>query len=149
MSALDVLALAATIVCGLTVFARAELLGPRVKSAYQSNWLVRRLMDLTAFACVPVGFEIYSGAHLPPGIVAFLVICAVTSSQMLISMLVHDGRELVVSRSIETRAEDVSEVRAAVEETVPAAIDAALPQVLKDLGRAPDPYEMQPPEQRQ
>lgn len=146
MRGLDFVALAAVVVCGLTVFARAEILGPRVKSAYQTNFLVRRMMDLTAFACVPVGFEIVGGAHLSPGVVAFLAICAVTSSQMLVSMVVHDGRELVISRSIETRAEDVAEVRAAVEETVPAAIDAAIPQVLKDLSARPDPYDFQQPE---
>ncbi len=66
---------------------------------------------------------------------------AATSTVKLIRMRVHDGRDTVRAKAVETRLEDVAEVRAAVEETVPVAIDAAMPQVFKDLGRAVDPYE--------
>lgn len=141
MRALDLLALAAVVVTGLTVFARAELMSPRVRSTYVSNFAVRALMDLTAFACVPLGFWIWGGAHVPLEFAGFLVAAAVCSTVMLVSMRVHDGRDTVRAKVVETRREDVSEVRAAVEETVPAAIDAALPAVLKDLAAKPDPYE--------
>ena len=95
-----------------------------------------------AFACVPWGFEIWAGeAHVSLGAVGFLAACAVCSTVMLISMRVHDGRTAVREKADEIRQADVAEVRAAVEETVPAAIDRAMPQVLKDLAAAPDPYE--------
>lgn len=141
MSALNLVALAAVIVTGLTVFARAELASPRVRSPYASNPAVRRLMDLTAFACVPLAAEIWGGLALSFGLVAFLVACAVCSAVMLVSMMVHSGRVTVQSKAAEVRSEDVAEVRAAVEETVPRAIDQAMPAVLKDLAARPDPYE--------
>ena len=141
MTFVDTIAFVAVVVMGLTIFARAELMSPRVRSTYVSNRLVRALMDLAAFACVPLGFDIWSGQHVPPTFAAFLVVCAACSTVILISMRVHDGRDTVRAKVDETRREDVTEMRAAVEETVPAAIDAAIPQVLKDLGRAPDPYE--------
>lgn len=141
MILLDMAALGALVVTGLTVFARAELMRPRVRSSYVSNFAVRGLMDVTAFACVPWGFEIWAGdAHVSLGAVGFLAACAICSTVMLISMRVHDGRAAVRGKADEIRHADVAEVRAAVEETVPAAIDRAMPQVIRDLAAAPDPY---------
>lgn len=141
MTLLDTVALVALLLTGLTVLARAELMRPRVRSSYVSNFAVRGLMDVAAFACVPWGFEIWAGdAHVSLGAVGFLSACAVCSTVMLISMRVHDGRAAVRGKADEIRHADVAEVRAAVEETVPAAIDRAMPQVIKDLAAAPDPY---------
>jgi len=136
MTILDAVALGSAIVTGLTVFARAELLQPRVKSAYASNVLVRLLMDATALAAAFVAFEIGGGATLPDGVAGFMILCAVTSTVMLISMFVHDGRIVVA----EVRAADVQDMRAAVEAAVPPAVDAGIPQVFKDLAASPDPY---------
>ncbi len=104
MSPLDVTALVSAIITGLSVFARAELLRPSVRSAYASNPVVRILMDATALATVFVVFEIIGGAHLSNGVVGFLAVVAVTSTAMLASMFIHDGRLVVAS----ARAADVS-----------------------------------------
>lgn len=137
MMILDLAAMVGAAVTGLTVFARAEVLRPSVRSAYASNILVRLLMDATALACVFVVFELWGGAELPEAAAWFFILCAVTSSAMMISMFVHDGR-LVVA---EVRAADVVEMRTAVEDTLPAALDNAMPQVIKDLAAVADPYE--------
>lgn len=129
MTPVDTLGFVGAIVTGVTVFARTELLRPSVKSAYVSNPLVRLLMDATAMACVFVAFEIWGGAHLPDGVAWFLALCAVTSTAMLISMNVHDGR-LVVA---EVRHADASVVADAVHEALPDALDAANARLLDRL----------------
>ena len=141
MTGIDMISFGAVVIIGLTIFARAELMSPRVRSSYVSNLVVRASMDAVAFACVLLAYEIWGGLHVPRAFAWFFVPVAVCSTVMLISMRVHDGRDTVRTKVHETRLDDASEVRAAVEDTVPAAIDAAIPQVLKDLGRAPDPYE--------
>lgn len=120
----------AVLVIGVTVFARAELFRPKVKSAYSTNRVVRLLMDAVALACAFAGFELwgYRGV-IPDGIVWLLGLCAITSTAMLASMLVHDGRLIVA----QVRAEDVADMKAAVAD--------AIPQVLRDLDARPDPYE--------
>lgn len=141
MTLLDTAALVALALLGLTVLARAELMRPRVRSSYASNFAVRGAMDIAAFACVPWGLVIWSGSeHVSPEAAGLLAACAVCSTVKLISMRVHDGRATVLGKADETRHADVAEVRAAVEETVPAAIDRAMPQLIKDLAAAPDPY---------
>jgi hypothetical protein len=127
MSITALTAFASVVIIGLTVFARAELFRPKVKSAYSSNPLVRALMDATALACVFAAFELwgYSGPFAS-GIVGLLVLCAITSSAMLASMLVHDSR-LVVA---EVRTTDVAEVREAVHDALPGALDAANARLL-------------------
>lgn len=140
MTMVDMIAFAAVVVTGLTIFARAEVMSPRVRSSYASNRLVRALMDLTAFACVPLAYAIWDGQRVPLEFAGFLIACATCSTVMLISMRVHDGRDAVRAKVVETRLDDVAEVRAAVAETVPAALDSAMPQVIKDLAARPDPY---------
>ncbi len=88
---------------GLTVFARAEVVSPRVCSSYASNWIVRRLIDVVALVTVFVIFEIYGGAHVPDAVAWCFVFAAVTSTAMLISLLVHNGREVLKVRRTETR----------------------------------------------
>ncbi len=141
MSALNVIVTAAVITTGLTVLARAELASPRVRSPYVSNPAVRLLMDVTAFACVPLAAALWRDMSVNIELAFFLITTGLCSLSMLVSMLVHGGRITVVERATEVRVDDVSEVRAAVEETVPRAIDQALPDVLKDLAARPDPYE--------
>ena len=142
MSITALTAFASVVIIGLTVFARAELFRPKVKSAYTTNALVRRMMDAVALACAFAAFELwgYSGP-IPDGIAWLLALCAITSSTMLISMLVHDGR-LVVA---EVRAADVGAVRDAVREVVPEAMDAANARLLDRMTDEPVPgYQVEP-----
>lgn len=141
MTDVDLIAFAAVVVLGLTVFARAEIMSPRIRSSYATNVIERGFMDLAAFAAAGLAFRLWDGLHVPWEVAGFFAVLAATSTVKLIRMRVHDGRDVVRTRVVETRMEDIAEVRAAVEETVPPAIDAAIPQVLKDLGRAVDPYE--------
>ena len=136
MSITALTAFASVVVIGLTVFARAELFRPKVKSAYSTNVLVRYLMDATAMACVFAAFELwgYSGP-IPQGIVGLLILCAITSSAMLASMLVHDSRLIVA----EVRAADVGAVKEAVREVVPEAMDAANARLLDRISDEPVP----------
>ncbi len=136
MSITALTAFASVVIIGLTVFARAELFRPKVKSAYTTNALVRRMMDAVALACAFAAFELwgYSGP-IPDGIAWLLALCAITSSTMLVSMLVHDGR-LVVA---EVRATDVGAVKEAVREVVPEAMDAANARFLDRMTAEPVP----------
>lgn len=131
-------------VTGLTVFARAELLRPRVRSAYLTNGLTRLLMDGVALTLVFVIFELIGGATLPDAITAFLAMCAIASTAMLISMCVHNSRVVVEKRAEEatrgTRQNDVADMKTAVAETLPGALNAAMPPVIKALAAQPDPY---------
>ena len=129
MTPVDTLGFVGAAITGATVFARTELLRPSVKSAYASNLLVRLLMDATSLACVFVAFEIWGGAHLPDAVAWFLALCAVTSTAMLISMNVHDGRTVVA----EVRQTDAAVVADAVYEAMPAAMDAANARLLDKL----------------
>ena len=142
MSITALTAFASVVIIGLTVFARAELFRPKVKSAYATNALVRRMMDAVALACAFAAFELwgYSGP-IPDGIAWLLALCAITSSTMLVSMLVHDGR-LVVA---EVRAADVGAVKEAVREVVPEAMDAANARLLDRMTGEPVPgYQVEP-----
>lgn len=129
MTPVDILGFAGAIITGATVFARTELLRPSVKSAYASNPLVRLLMDATSLACVFVAFEIWGGESVPDAVAWFFVLCAVTSTAMLISMSVHDGR-LVVT---EVRHADAAVVSDALHEALPDALDAANARLLDKL----------------
>lgn len=140
MSALNMITFAAVVTIGLTILARAELASPRVRSPYASNPVVRILMDASAFASVPLASALWRGMVVKDELALFLIAGALCSLGMLVSMLVHGGRVSVVEKAAGVRIEDVAEVRAAVEETVPRAIDQALPDVLKDLSAKPDPY---------
>lgn len=142
MNWLDILALVSAIITGLSVFARAELLRPNVKRAYVSNWLVRVLMDATSVTTVFLAFEIWGGAKLPDGAVWFLVLCAVTSTAMLVSMTVHDGR-LVVA---EVRQADAAIVAEAVHDALPEALDAANTRLLDRMIGDTPPYRVPPTE---
>jgi|GEM_PF-6840778 len=145
MTLIQMIVIAAAGITGLTVFARAELLRPRVRSAYLTNVAVRLLMDATALACVFVIAEVLGGASLDAGFVGFIVLCAVTSSAVLISMWVHNTRATVDRRAeeatVETRRADVSDVRTVLAEDLPPALEAAMPQVIRDLAAQPDPYQ--------
>ena len=136
MSITALTAFTSVVIIGLTVFARAELFRPKVKSAYTTNALVRRMMDAVAMACAFAAFELwgYSGP-IPDGIAWLLGLCAITSTTMLVSMLVHDGR-LVVA---EVRAADVGAVKEAVREVVPEALDAANARLLDRITEEPVP----------
>lgn len=144
MTPVDTLGFVGAIITGATVFARTELLRPSVKSAYVSNPLVRILMDMTSLACVFVAFEIWGGETLADGVAWFLALCAVTSTAMLVSMNVHDGR-LVVA---EVRQADVAVVAEAVREAMPAAFDDANARLLDRLDPTVPGYEYpdRPPE---
>ncbi|WGM45226.1 hypothetical protein KOAAANKH_00087 [Brevundimonas sp. NIBR10] len=130
MSITAIATLVSVVIVGLTVFARAELFRPMVRSAYSTNVLVRRLMDAVALACAFAAFELWGYAgKIPEGLVWLLVLCAITSTIMLASMLIHDGR-LVVA---EVRAADVGAVKEAVRDTLPEALDAANTRMLDRL----------------
>jgi hypothetical protein len=136
MSITAVITFVAVLIVGVTVFARAELFRPKVKSAYSTNPIVRLLMDACALACVFAGFELWGcPGQIPEGIVWLLTLCAVTSTAMLTSMLVHDGRMIVA----EIRATDVADMKASVEEILPPVVERSLERVTTDFMRpAPD-----------
>ncbi|WBT06655.1 hypothetical protein PFY01_02965 [Brevundimonas vesicularis] len=139
MTPVDIVTVIAAGVVGLTVFARAEIVSPRVRSSYASNWIVRRLMDVVALVTVFVILEIYGGAHVPDAVAWFFVFAAVTSTAMLISMFVHDGREVLEVRRAETRAADVQDMKEAVAETVPPVVERSLEKVVTGFAEpAPD-----------
>lgn len=139
MTHVDIITVIAAAVVGLTVFARAEIVSPRVRSSYASNWVVRRLMDAVALVTVFVIFEVYGGAHVPDAVACFFVFGALTSTAMLVSMFVHDGREMLHSRTNETRAADVQDMKEAVAETVPPVVERSLEKVVTTFAEpAPD-----------
>ena len=139
MTPVDIVAVIAAGLVGLTVLARAELVSPRVRSSYASNGFVRFGMDAVALVTVFVIFEIVGGAHVPDAVAWFFVIAALTSTAMLVSMFVHDGREVLEVRRAETRAADVQDMKEAVEETIPPAVERSLEKVVSGFAEpAPD-----------
>ena len=139
MTPVDIVAVIAAGLVGLTVLARAELVSPRVRSSYASNGFVRFGMDAVALVTVFVIFEIVGGAHVPDAVAWFFVIAALTSTAMLISMFVHDGREVLEVRRAETRAADVQDMKEAVAETVPPVVERSLEKVVTGFAEpAPD-----------
>ena len=139
MTPVDIVAVIAAGLVGLTVFARAEVVSPRVRSSYASNGFVRFGMDAVALVTVFVIFEIVGGAHVPDAVAWFFVIAALTSTAMLISMFVHDGREVLQMRRAETRAADVQDMKEAVAETVPPVVERSLEKVVTGFAEpAPD-----------
>jgi hypothetical protein len=130
MTPVDIVTVIAAGLVGLTVFARAEVVSPRVRSSYASNGFVRFGMDAVALVTVFVIFEIVGGAHVPDAVAWFFVIAALTSTAMLISMFVHDGREVLQVRRAETRAADVQDMKEAVAETVPPVVERSLEKVV-------------------
>lgn len=139
MTPVDIVTVIAAGLVGLTVFARAEVVSPRVRSSYASNGFVRFGMDAVALVTVFVIFEIVGGAHVPDAVAWFFVIAAVTSTAMLISMFVHDGREVLEVRRAETRAADVQDMKEAVAETVPPVVERSLEKVVTGFAEpAPD-----------
>lgn len=139
MTPVDIVTVIAAGVVGLTVLARAEIVSPRVRSSYASNGFVRFGMDAVALVTVFVIFEIVGGAHVPDAVAWFFVIAALTSTAMLVSMFVHDGREVLEVRRAETRAADVQDMKEAVAETVPPAVERSLEKVVTGFADpAPD-----------
>ncbi len=139
MTPVDIVTVIAAGLVGLTVFARAEVVSPRVRSSYASNGFVRFGMDAVALVTVFVIFEIVGGAHVPDAVAWFFVIAALTSTAMLISMFVHDGREVLQVRRAETRAADVQDMKEAVAETVPLVVERSLEKVVTGFAEpAPD-----------
>lgn len=139
MTPADVFTVVSAAVIGLTVLARAEIVSPRVRSTYASNWVVRRLMDAVAVANVFVIFEVMGGQSVPDAVAWFFVLGALTSSAMLVSMFVHDGREVLEVRTAETRAADVQDMKEAVADVVPPAVERSLAGVVTAFSEpAPD-----------
>ncbi|MRL69914.1 hypothetical protein [Brevundimonas sp. SPF441] len=139
MTPVDIVAVIAAGLVGLTVLARAELVSPRVRSSYASNGFVRFGMDAVALVTVFVIFEVVGGAHVPDAVAWFFVIAALTSTAMLVSMFVHDGREVLEVRRAETRAADVQDMKEAVAETIPPAVERSLEKVVTSFAEpAPD-----------
>lgn len=139
MTPVDIVTVIAAGVVGLTVLARAEVVSPRVRSSYASNGFVRFGMDAVALVTVFVIFEIVGGAHVPDAVAWFFVIAALTSTAMLISMFIHDGREVLQVRRAETRAADVQDMKEAVAETVPPVVERSLEKVVTGFAEpAPD-----------
>lgn len=139
MTPVDIVTVIAAGLVGLTVFARAEVVSPRVRSSYASNGFVRFGMDAVALVTVFVIFEIVGGAHVPDAVAWFFVIAALTSTAMLVSMFVHDGREVLEVRRAETRAADVQDMKEAVAETVPPVVERSLEKVVTSFAEpAPD-----------
>ena len=139
MTPVDIVTVIAAGLVGLTVFARAEVVSPRVRRSYASNGFVRFGMDAVALVTVFVIFEIVGGAHVPDAVAWFFVIAALTSTAMLISMFVHDGREVLQMRRAETRAADVQDMKEAVAETVPPVVERSLEKVVTGFAEpAPD-----------
>lgn len=139
MTPVDIVTVIAAGLVGLTVFARAEVVSPRVRSSYASNGFVRFGMDAVALVTVFVIFEVVGGAHVPDAVAWFFVIAALTSTAMLVSMFVHDGREVLEVRRAETRAADVQDMKEAVAETVPPVVERSLEKVVTSFAEpAPD-----------
>ena len=139
MTPVDIVTVIAAGLVGLTVFARAEVVSPRVRSSYASNGFVRFGMDAVALVTVFVIFEIVGGAHVPDAVAWFFIIAALTSTAILISMFVHDGREVLQVRRAETRAADVQDMKEAVAETVPPVVERSLEKVVTGFAEpAPD-----------
>jgi hypothetical protein len=135
----DIVTVIAAGIVGLTVFARAEVVSPRVRSSYASNVFVRFGMDAVALVTVFVIFEICGGGHVLDAVAWFFVIAALTSTAMLVSMFVHDGREVLEVRRAETRAADVQDMKEAVAETVPPVVERSLEKVVTAFAEpAPD-----------
>lgn len=139
MTPVDIVTVISAGIIGLTVLARAELVSPRVRSSYASNWVVRRLMDAVAGVTVFVILEIWGGQHVPDAVAWFFALAALTSTAMLVSMFVHDGREVLQVRTAETRAADVQDMKEAVAETVPPVVERSLEKVVTGFAEpAPD-----------
>jgi hypothetical protein len=141
MTPVDIVTVIAAGLVGLTVFARAEVVSPRVRSSYASNVFVRFGMDAVALVTVFVIFEIVGGAHVPDAVAWFFVIAALTSTAMLISMFVHDGREVLQMRRAETRAADVQDMKEAVAETVPPVLERSLERVVTNFAEPAADYD--------
>ncbi|VDC51448.1 hypothetical protein [Brevundimonas mediterranea] len=141
MTPVDIVTVIAAGLVGLTVFARAELVSPRVRSSYASNGFVRFGMDAVALVTVFVIFEVVGGAHVPDAVAWFFVIAALTSTAMLISMFVHDGREVLEVRRAETRAADVQDMKEAVAETVPPVVERSLERVVTGFAEPAADYD--------
>ncbi|MDZ4373460.1 MAG: hypothetical protein U1C74_18830, partial [Phenylobacterium sp.] len=71
----------------------------------------------------------------------FFVFAAVTSTAMLISMFVHDGREVLEVRRAETRAADVQDMKEAVAETVPPVVERSLERVVTGFAEPAADYD--------
>lgn len=130
-----------------TVFLRAEMLRKSLdphpeapRPTYNGNLTIIIGMDIAALAFTLYAFELIvtrqPPALGPAGIVAS---CSLASTVILISMIGHNWREAVRRRVVLQDAEDAAKVDAAVA-AIPPTIEAAIPQVLKDLAAAPDPY---------
>ena len=141
MTPVDIVTVISAGIIGLTVLARAELVSPRVRSSYASNWVVRRLMDAVSLVTVFVIFEIVGGAHVPDAVAWFFVFAALTSTAMLVSMFVHDGREVLDARRAEIRAADVQDMKEAVAETVPPVVERSLEKVVTSFSEPASDYD--------
>ena len=135
--------------CGwtaVTTFLRAEMLRKRprpdiTERTYAGNWPMILALDLVALAFIGWAIEMVVSRQTPqPGPFSVAIASSVTSTVILISMIGHNWRQGLLRREGETRAADVADVTAAVEATIPPAIDRAIPQVIKDLAAQPDPW---------
>jgi hypothetical protein len=131
-----------------TVFLRAEMLrkslDPHPESprpTYNGNWPIIIGMDGAALAFTLYAFELVI-TRQPPALGPASIVAASTfaSTVILISMIGHNWREAVRRRAALQDAEDAAKVDAAVA-AIPPTIEAAIPQVFRDLAAQPDPYQ--------
>lgn len=131
-----------------TTFLRAEMLRKRLdprpdtpRPTYNGNWPMILGMDAAALAFTLYGFELAITRVTPQlGPASVVLACAAASTIILLSMIGHNWREAVRRKSAEQDADDARKVDAAVA-AIPPTIEAAMPQVLKDLATQPDPYQ--------
>lgn len=129
-----------------TTFLRAEMLrkslDPRPdepRSTYAGNWPMIIGMDIVAIAAVGSALELMVAGRFGLASLMFIIACAGASSIVLASMIGHNLREQRRRAHCETTATAVQEMKEAVAETVPPAVEGALERVVDDFRKpAPD-----------
>lgn len=124
---------------------RGEMLRKRLdprpdieRATYSGNWPMIICMDLTALSFVGVALETMAG-RVGPALAGCMACCGLTSLVILGSMIGHNAREAARRRARETRVQDVQEMKEAVQEVIPAAVERSLERVTTDFMKpAPD-----------
>ena len=129
-----------------TTFLRAEMLrkslDPRPddpRPTYSGNWPMIVGMDVVAIAAVGSALELLVAGRFGIASLMFIGACACASTIVLASMIGHNIREQQRRARSETKATAVADMKEAVAETVPPAVEGALEKVVEDFRKpAPD-----------
>ena len=130
-----------------TTFLRAEMLrkslDPRPdepRPTYSGNWPMIVGMDVVAVAAVGSGLELAISGSFGIAAQLFMISCAAASVVILASMVGHNMREQQRRARVETKAAAVADMKEAVAETVPPAVEGALEKVVEDFRRPAGDY---------